>query len=147
MNSFIYVLVSGTLFYSFAVTLQPATNVQKNAIEKVIHQFAKAGADRNISVLEEVLNDQYRVVAHRFMGKSEPTIIPKAAYIQMMKEEKIGGNKVKVVIHQVEIHDHSAMAQVDFVAEKSTMKLFLNLILFENDQWQIISDMAVMKGH
>lgn len=113
-------------------------------IKQTIETFARAGAERDLSALEEVLHSEFRVLANRFGGKEALTIITREQYLNMMEAGKIGGNEVSVRFDDISIHGHSAAAEVAFVSESVEMQLFILLLQDETNSWKIASDMAVV---
>lgn len=121
-------------------------NNMENQIRSIITHLESAAFTRDIQKVEHYLHDDYRVVANRFRGASTATILNKATYLQMMKDGKIGGTSYKVNIHDIKIADHTAAVDVLYNSPNSNMHKYLILLLDENDQWKVVSDIPVISN-
>ncbi len=113
-------------------------------VKDKVRNFALAIENRDVPTLQNLLHDNFRVVANQFPNPETVSVLPKELYLNMIKSEKIGGNKYEVFFDYVSVEDHSATVIAKFEAEKSIMYLTLLLIHVEND-WKIVEDMALIK--
>ncbi len=138
---FILFVVLSTASYGQSSNQKP----MKKAIEKVVYDFHQATAERDIAQLEVLLHPEFRVMANRFRGGDGTTLIPREAYLGMMKAEKIGGTAYDVKVTSVAVNEHTAAVEVDFMSkEEASMHLFLLLVQNSNNEWQIISDLPLV---
>lgn len=122
---------------------QKKNNMEKE-IRLTIESLEQAAFSRNISLLDELLDDNYRVVANRFRGTLNSTVLTKDSYLSMMKAEKIGGSNYQININAIRITDHTAMVDVDYLTENSGgMHKYLILIQDDQDKWKVVSDIPV----
>ena len=124
----------------FSQTSQP----MEDAIRQIINDFEDATAQRDIAALESLLHPEFRVMANRFRGGPGTTLIPRDAYLGMMKAEKIGGTAYEVSFESVTIYEHTAAAEVSFIGSDSNMHLFLLLVQDDDNAWKIISDLPLI---
>lgn len=117
----------------------------ENEIKKVVLNLESATAKRDISEIEKYLHKDYRVVANRFKGANKVTIIAKEMYLSMMQAGKIGGTSYTTEFKSISITDHTALVDLVFTSDiSSDMHKYLILILDENDQWKVVSDIPVV---
>lgn len=124
----------------FSQTSEP----MEDAVKQAINDFEDATAQRDVTALENLLHSNFRVMANRFRSGEGTTLIPRDAYLGMMKAEKIGGNAYEVSFENVTVYQHTATAEVTFAGSDSNMHLFLFLVQDDNDDWKIISDLPVV---
>ena len=119
--------------------------LMENEIKKVVLNLESATAERNILEIEKYLHKDYRVVANRFKGSSTTTIITREVYLEMMQAGKIGGTSYTTEFKSISITDHTAMVDLVFTSDiSSNMHKYLILVLDENDQWKVVSDIPVV---
>lgn len=119
--------------------------LMENEIKKVVLNLESATAERNILEIEKYLHKDYRVVANRFKGSSTTTIITREVYLEMMQAGKIGGTSYTTQFKSISITGHTAMVDLVFTSDiSSNMHKYLILVLDENDQWKVVSDIPVV---
>lgn len=139
----LFALISAICFTSCKA--QNQTKTMENEIKNVVLNLEKATAERNIPKIERYLHKDYRVVANRFKGSKEATIITKEIYLEMMKGNKIGGTSYETEFKNISITEHSAIVDVLFKTKKtSNMHKYLVLIQNENNNWKVISDIPIV---
>lgn len=120
-------------------------NNMENQIKETVTSIEKAAANRDAKQLTELLHRDYRVIANRFKGSENAVIISKDTYLQMMKDEKIGGTSYDINFNDVKISGHTAIVDVLYSSETtSDMHKFLVLIQEENNEWKIVSDIPIV---
>lgn len=120
-------------------------NNMKNQIKETVMSIEKAAANRNNKQLKEFLHKDYRVIANRFKGSENTVIISKETYLQMMKDEKIGGTSYNISFNDVKTLGHTAIVDVLYSSETaSDMHKFLVLIQDKNNKWKIVSDIPIV---
>ncbi|CAM1350833.1 conserved hypothetical protein [Tenacibaculum ascidiaceicola] len=120
-------------------------NNMKNQIKETVMSIEKAAANRNNKQLKEFLHKDYRVIANRFKGSENTVIISKETYLQMMKDEKIGGTSYNINFNDVKTLGHTAIVDVLYSSETaSDMHKFLVLIQDKNNKWKIVSDIPIV---
>lgn len=114
------------------------------AIKDQVQDFATAIEKRDLSSLEQLLHQDFRVLANQYPTVDKLTILSKESYLGLMKAEKIGGEHYEVSIQQITAKTHSATAVAKFKGKASTMYVTLLFVQQEN-AWKLIEDMAVME--
>ncbi|UBM59489.1 nuclear transport factor 2 family protein [Marinilongibacter aquaticus] len=123
---------------------QNQSNMEKR-IEEAVTSIEKAAANRDVRQLEELLHKDYRVIANRFKGSENAVIISKESYLQMMKDEKVGGTNYNVNFKDIKVSGHTAIVDVLYSSETSSdMHKFLVLIQDENNNWKVVSDIPIV---
>ncbi|WP_217643767.1 nuclear transport factor 2 family protein [Zhouia amylolytica] len=118
----------------------------ENQIKETVTSIEEAAANRDAEQLTELLHRDYRVIANRFKGNENAVIISKDNYLQMMKDEKIGGTSYNINFNDVKISGHTAIVDVLYLLETtSDMHKFLVLIQDENNKWKIVSDIPIVR--
>ena len=142
------IILSLFMLYSWALTTSSNKNkIMENQIKQTIITFTEAAEKRDVSQLEAVLHPEFRVVLNRFKGGNNAVILSREAYLGMISGGKIGGDHYNVKFKDINVHDHTGAAQVEWKNEKSVFKINFLLVQNEADQWQIISDMPVVQTH
>lgn len=138
-------LILITLLISLSNCKAQNQNNMELKIKEIIASFEKAAASRDINQLSRLLHKDYRVVANRFKGSRTAQIISKEAYLEMMKDEKVGGTSYVINFNDIKITEHTAIADILYVSDIfSDMHKYLVLVKDENDQWKIVSDIPIV---
>ena len=115
----------------------------ESQIKSVIETFVKAGETRNITMYEDILHPDFRVIANRYPSADKTSIISAESYIGLIKKEIIGGTPYNITFKNIDIIDHSATVNVTLKAEHGGQNVTFLLILDHENKWKIISDFAV----
>ncbi len=137
----IAIICFSTLSYK-SQSKQNDSSMEKE-IKDVVIAFVKAGEERNVSAYDQLLHEDFRVIANRYPTPDKTSIIPAASYIALITKKVIGGNKLSVVFKDIDIADHSATVLAHFKDENGGGQL-VTILLVKNQEakWQIIADMA-----
>ena len=121
-----------------------STKMEKE-IKSVIETFVKAGEERNVTMYNDILHEDFRVIANRYPTPDKTSIIPAADYLALIAKKVIGGTSYKVIYNSIDIAEHSATVRAELKAEKGGQ--FITFLLIQNpeNKWQIITDMATQK--
>jgi hypothetical protein len=122
------------------------TKTDKEAISMLISNFSAAVDARDAKALEPLLHEHFRVVANRFPTDDKTTVLTRAAYLSLLLDGKIGGEKRTVKIESLDINNHIAAAKIVFESDKATFTTYQNFILNANNVWQIVSDIPLVKN-
>ncbi len=114
-------------------------------IKQVIKAFIKAGEERNIEMYNDVLHQEFRVIANKYPTPDKTSIIPSAGYIALITKKVIGGTKYEVIYNSINITQHSATVRAELKAEKGGQLVTFLLVQNMENRWQIIANMAVQK--
>ncbi len=113
----------------------------KDKIVKVVRNFIQGGDERNLATLDKVLHPQFRSTVNKFAGRTGLTTLSKSAYLQLISENKIGGNARNIAHLAVEVAGPVASAKVEMESEKLQFVSFYELIETEDNVWQLVSDL------
>lgn len=141
MKNLKFILSVFSFFFLFNINAQ---NTMGKAIKRTVKRFEEAISERDTKEMDKILHHDFRVIANRFMNKPTTTILSKEMYLDMMNTKKIGGDLYDISFQNITVNTHSASVSATFKNKKSTMKVVLLLVLNENEEWQIISDLAVI---
>ena len=123
-----------------AISMKAQTEINK--VESIIYQFAQSGDERDIEILETtILHEEFRVTLNRLFGGEKLTTLSKSAYIQMIKDGKLGGDKRTVEILLLDIIKENAIAKVKLVGSKMTFTSHYLLVKNGEGQWQLLNDL------
>lgn len=115
-----------------------------NSIRTVVQAYAEAGDRQDISALEPVLHQSFRVVWND-PDKNVVNLISKADYVQLLAAKKIGGDKRKVVIESIDISEGiNASVRVILDGEKGKFWNLLSLVKHDG-KWLIAQDLVTAK--
>lgn len=111
-------------------------------IKSVIETFVKAGEKRNVAMYNDILHENFRVIANKYPTPDKISIIPVEVYKGLITKEVIGGTKYKVVFKSINIAEHSATVTTELKAEKGGQLVTFLLVQNTEKKWKIITDMA-----
>lgn len=111
-------------------------------IKSVIETFVKAGEKRDVALYNDILHEEFRVIANKYPTPDKISIIPSAGYIALITKKVIGGTKYEVIYNSINIAEHSATVRTELKAEKGGQLVTFLLVQNTENKWQIIADMA-----
>ena len=114
-------------------------------IKNIIETFVKAGEDRNVAMYNDILHENFRVIANRYPTPDKTSIITAEDYKALITKEIIGGTKYEVIFNSIDIAEHSATVRAELKAEKGGQSVTFLLIQNQENEWLIIADMATQK--
>lgn len=135
-----------SLLLGAAVSVLPKNQSKLNVDEPIkaaIQTYADGGATRNIDQIATVLNPEFRVVLNRFRGNPGTMMLTRDAYLEMMRDGKIGGTTYELEFIHLNVYKHTADAEVWYRSEKADIHNFFWLVQNEQNTWQLVSTMAV----
>ncbi|GAA3521547.1 hypothetical protein GCM10022393_39930 [Aquimarina addita] len=125
-------------------TLNNSIKMEKE-IKNVIETFVKAGEERNVSMYNDILHEDFRVIANRYPTPDKISIISSEDYIALITKKVIGGSKYGIVYESIDIAEHSATVRIELKAKKGGQIVTFLLIQNNENKWLIIADMAIQK--
>ncbi len=128
-----------------SITACSAQTNETKSIEKVIHEFSKAGDDSDVNKLDDLLDDNFRIIMNRMFGSKKVAIMPKSGYLKKIKSKEWGGYSRTTTIEHIVINGNSATAKVTHVSKKATMISLIVLVQGDNNEWKLISDTPFFK--
>lgn len=115
-----------------------------NAIREVVDIYAKAGDMQDVTKLEKVLHEGFRVVWND-PAKKTVSLISKSDYMQLLEAKKIGGDKRKVIIESIDISEGiNASVRVTLDGEKGDFWNLLSLVKVDG-KWLVAQDLVSAK--
>ena len=132
---------------SSAVTSQNAapSMFDNPDVRAVVNQFAQAVESQDVAALEQLLHDEFRVIATRYPNAETTSILPRAAYIGAVGAKKLGGSPYQVEFKHISVTQQNATVDAVFKGEKSDMLLTLLLTQDAAGTWKIISDFPIIQ--
>ncbi len=132
-------LATLTLIMMTSITATAQTD--KVLVEQVVNQFAKAGDQRDVTQLKNLLHDDFRIAMNRLFGSEKVEFLMKPAYIKLMEEGKLGGDNRSVKILSVDVTENNAAVKVSLKGKTLTFQSYYHLVKNVAGQWQIINDL------
>jgi ketosteroid isomerase-like protein len=129
------------LIMTMVINQTSHAQTDKISIEQVVNQFAKAGDERNVAQLNNLLHDDFRLVMNRLFGSEKVDLLGKAAYLKMMEEGKLGGDSRTVKILSIDVTQNNATAKVALKGKALTFESYYQLVKNAAGQWQLINDL------
>lgn len=134
-----------TMIFLFSMLACSALQAQDHqdlaGIETAVHDFARLGDQQDAKALDQLLHPQFRAVVNRLFGAEEVSLMDKAAYLQLIKDKKIGGDKRGVYILSVDVVNNNATVKARFEGKALRFTTFLSLVKNTDGGWQVIGDM------
>lgn len=105
----------------------------------VIEAFIKAGDNRDIAALENILHTNFQNIQDGFFEERGIFVLSKSDYIDLIRTEKFGGSPRNIVFKSIKQTGNLATAQVEL---ESQYLIFHSLIVCvkEYGQWKIINN-------
>ena len=119
-------------------------STDQKSITKTIEMFSKAGDAQDANKLEVLLNENYNVVMHQLFGSETTSLLPRAAYIEKIRNKEFGGDNRTVTVEHVEVNGSTAVAKVLLKGSKMTVRSIFTLVKTKSGKWQLVSDMPVI---
>jgi hypothetical protein len=110
-------------------------------IEQLVNQFAKAGDQRDVAKLKNLLHDDFRIAMNRLFGSEKVDLLIKSTYLKMMEDGKLGGDNRTVQILSVDITQNNAAVKVTLKGKALTFQSYYHLVKNVAGQWQLINDL------
>lgn len=141
------VLLTMICFSATSCNAQKPNNSMKmeKEIKSVIATFVKAGEERNVAMYNDILHENFRVIANKYPTPDKTSIIPAEGYKALITKEVIGGTKYELVFKSIDIAEHSATVRAELKAEKGGQSVTFLLVQKMESEWQIIADMATQR--
>lgn len=117
-----------------------AQGSEVNQVKETIKAFSKAGDFNDTRELENLLDENYRVVMNQLFGSKELTVIPRAVFLEKIGSKEWGGDSRDLTIEHVLINGNTASAKVTFKGEKMTFVSILILAKNKDGKWKLLSD-------
>ncbi len=121
---------------------QESVSSDVQEIESVITTYAQAGDAQNVSTLENITHEGFRVV---FRLSDEQTVtLDRSVFLGKFREKEFGGDTRKIDIQSIDLREGiTAIAKVVLRGEQATMSNYLNLVKM-NGEWMLMSDFVFM---
>lgn len=128
-------------------TKTKASKTRKKAVESIIRAFVKAGDERNITVLEQVLQENFRALA-RLPGASvlKPVIESREHYLTLIKEGTIGGKPRVFEVLSVEVWKNTAIVRVELQSDELKFSSSYSLFYAPESGWRIVHDLVELEA-
>jgi Putative lumazine-binding len=133
--------VSGLPMVDFASRNNMDSGDPARHVREIVELFVKAGDERNISQLDSLLHEQFRVIANQLLGSSAVSLISKDQYLKLIGDGKLGGDRRTIRIESIDIIGKNAAVKVHLKGDKLTFQSFYHLIQSPDDKWQIVQDL------
>lgn len=113
-------------------------------LSQAIEQFTLAGDEQNAAALEALLHADYRVVWNQ-LDKGTLIALDRAAYLQMIKDKKFGGDKRSVHIESIQwIDGGNALVKATLRGAKADFESLFSLVKNQKGEWLIVQDQVFM---
>lgn len=133
-----------TFMSSTFVTASGPLSKDEKQIQKIVESFVKAGDKQDVSGLESVLHDNYRIVWND-TNAGEIKTLDRATYLHLIGEKKFGGDKRSIRFDKIEIiNESNATVKVFLDGEKADFSSFLSLVK-DQDGWKLVQDLVMMQ--
>lgn len=123
-------------------TAQESVSSDLLEIEAVITSYAAAGDAQDVSTLESVTHEGFRVV---FRLSDEQTVaLERSVFLDKFRAKEFGGDTRTIEIQSLDLREgKTAIAKVILRGEQATMSNYLNLVKM-NGAWVLVSDFVFM---
>ena len=132
------------LTFSLLIIGLPADDnisVDLEKISKAVHDFSSSADQRDIKNMDKILHKDYRAVVNRLFGSEEVSVMNKSLYLDLLKQEKIGGDSRSVEIQSIDVEENNAVVRATFTGKELIFTTFIQLVKDVEGNWLIISDL------
>ena len=109
-------------------------------IKSTINEFVKAGDTHDVSSLDVLLNENFRITMNQLFGSEEVTTVDKEFYLSKIESKEWGGDQRKVTIENLVVVGKNASAKVTTTGSQMSMISLMQLVQNSSGNWQIIGD-------
>ena len=113
-------------------------------IKQAITDFVKGGDNSDTKLLDKVLHKDFRVTNNGFMGTSGVTIIDKEKYLVNIRNGIFGGLPRVMIIENIDVSETIATVKLRLESSENHFVSYNSLVLDTDDEWKIISNLAVV---
>lgn len=136
-----WLLLSGALVLSCTLAQAQAGTPDENAVEGIVREFVRAGDRQDAGLAENVLSEHFRVVAVDFPEIGQNSVLPRAAFLNLLAQKKIGGVPRELEIVATRIASGRATAELRMESNALLFETTL-LLIRENGSWRIVEDVT-----
>ena len=120
------------------------TQSSLQVLETIIHQFNEGGATNDISKIEPLLHENFRVVFNNTAEK-QVQILNRETYLGLIEKKVFGGEDREVVIESIQLEEGLiASAKTQQQGAKNTIFALKNFV-YDNGQWLMTEEVVYMK--
>ena len=127
--------------FSLSAFVSPASTGDLEQIENAVQEFVASADTRDVARMDKILHQDFRVVANRLFGAEEVSLMDKSAYLNLLKEGKIGGDSRAITIKSISIEGHNAVVQATLNGSALSFMTFIQLVKEVSGNWKVIGDM------
>lgn len=128
------------LLHSLAMAGRPDSSGATEAVDAVL-AYVEAGDSRDLRALKSLTHESFRVVA-RMPGAEEPSVMPRATYLDLLKAGKIGGTPRETQLTAV-LHD-AVFATVKGTLDSDAAHFDSTWTLVRTEgRWLVVQDTTV----
>ena len=137
------ILTTAISFFAFSATF--AQNMEEQKVQEAVTTFCKSADQRNITNMDNIMDENFMVIGNGLFGSKEVSITNKETYLQLLKDQKIGGDSRKVTFIATDINDNNAVVKAEFDGSEYIFTTYIQLAKNEQGLWKIVSDMPQIK--
>lgn len=108
-------------------------------IKKAIETFVKGGDNNDITLLDKVLHPKYQNIQDGHFGQTGIFVFSKEEYIDLVRTKKFGGHPRTIKYEEFSQMENIALVRVLLESEHLIFNSAI-VCVFENGQWQVISN-------
>lgn len=123
--------------------VQSETSTEK-AIRKVIETFVKGGDQQDVSMLEGVLHESYRVVWND-PANAKVSVLDRATYLSFVEQKKFGGDTRQLKIESISLQNEANASVKLFLDGKAADFKGLVSLVKADGKWQLVQDLTLME--
>lgn len=113
-------------------------------VKTAIETFVKAGDNRDISTMENILHSAFQNIQDGFFDENGIFVFSKSDYIELIRTKKFGGSSRTIVYNSIEQTGNIATVQVKL---ESQYLIFHSWIVCVQDHghWKIINNIPTIE--
>jgi hypothetical protein len=120
---------------------------KKKSAEAVVHAFVKAGDERNSLVLEKIMHENFRALAHPPRTTAAKVVVEsREHYLSLIKEGKVGGKTRTASIRSVDVWNNTAIVRAELESSELHFSSTFSLFFAPENGWQLVHDLVELES-
>lgn len=119
--------------------------VEAKKIRQVVTDWAKAADAQDADAVAPFLDAHFRVIMNRLFGQSEVSVVDRDAYLQMVRDKKIGGQPRALKFRRITIAGSNAAVELEMTSPILHFHSLIQLVQDASGLWRLISDLPTVR--
>ena len=114
-------------------------------VTDLVHAFSKSADERDVDKMQTILHDDFRAIVNQAFGSKEIQYMDKASYLNLLKNEVIGGDDRTVIVLSIDMEEKNAVVKARFAGSELVFTTFIQIVKNSDEEWKVISDLPIIQ--